>query len=44
MRHSFDQLVGAKNEAWQDFKADFRCGLQIDDKLELGWLFDRNRQ
>jgi hypothetical protein len=34
-----DQLVGAQDEVRRDLEADFLCGYQIDDKLELARLF-----
>ena len=37
----FDHLVGAEHHAGRTFMADRFCKLQIDDQLELGWLFDR---
>jgi hypothetical protein len=37
----FDHLIGAQQQVGGNFMADGFCGLQIDDQLELGWLFDR---
>jgi hypothetical protein len=31
----------AEQQAGRNFMADRFCKLQIDDQLELGWLFDR---
>jgi hypothetical protein len=39
---SFDQLVGAQDEARPDLKPDFLCSFQNDDKLEPARLFNRN--
>ena len=36
----FDHRVGAEHQAGRNFMADRFCKLQIDDQLELGWLFD----
>jgi hypothetical protein len=38
----FDHLVGAQDEVRRDLDADFLRGFQVDDKLELARLFDRN--
>ncbi len=38
---SLDHLVGAEHQAGRNFMADRFCKLQIDDQLELGWLFDQ---
>jgi hypothetical protein len=32
-------LSGAQQQVGGNFMADGFCGLQIDDQLELGWLF-----
>ena len=32
----------AEQQAGRNFMADRFCKLQIDDQLELGWLFDRD--
>jgi hypothetical protein len=37
----FDHLIGTQQQVGGNFMADGFCGLQIDDQLELGWLFDR---
>ena len=41
LAHLFDHLVGAEHQAGRNFMAERFCKLQIDDQLELGWLFDR---
>jgi hypothetical protein len=35
-------LVSAKHEAGRDFVADRLCSLEIDSKLEVGGLFNRD--
>jgi hypothetical protein len=37
----FDHLVGANQECFWDCEPKRLCGLEIDDKLELGRLLDR---
>src|SRR5712691_3866362 len=40
LAHLFDHFVGAGEQHWRYFKAEtFRC-LQVDDKIEFGWLLD----
>jgi hypothetical protein len=36
-----DQLVGAQQERFRDRQTDRFCRGQIDDKIELGRLLDR---
>jgi len=40
-RPSFDHLVGKQQERLGDRKTERLCGLEIDDKLELGWRLNR---
>ena len=40
-RTSFDHLVGAGEQRGWNFDTKRLGGLEIDDRLELGWLFDR---
>jgi hypothetical protein len=37
----FDHLVGAQQERFRDRETDRLGGLEIDDKLEFGWILDR---
>src|SRR5262245_36549550 len=37
---SFDHLVGAQEQAGRDFYSAPPCGLEVDDKLELGRQYD----
>jgi hypothetical protein len=37
----FDHLVGAQQEQFRDRQAKHLCGGQVEDKIELGRLFDR---
>src|SRR6516162_10934973 len=39
---SFDHLVGAQQERLRNGQAECLGGREIDDKLESGWLLDRN--
>jgi hypothetical protein len=36
----FDHLVGQCEQVRRDGDFQRSCGLEIDDKIELGWLFD----
>ena len=36
----FDHLVGGGDQRLRDGQTKRLCGLEIDHKLELGWLFD----
>src|SRR6516225_6201088 len=36
----FDRFIGNGEHAWRDCEAERPDGLQIDDKLKLGWLQD----
>jgi hypothetical protein len=38
---SFDHLVGAGKQRRGDVDTNRPGGLQVDDKLELGWQYDR---
>jgi hypothetical protein len=38
---SLDDLVGAGERRGWDSKAERFCGVEVDRKLELGWLLDR---
>jgi hypothetical protein len=40
----FDQLVGAQQERFRDFQAERPSGGQVDDKIELGRLLDRQNR
>jgi len=39
---SLDDLVGAGEQCRRNLEAKRFCGLEVDDELELGWLFDRH--
>ena len=39
---SLDHLVGKGEELVRHGEAERLCGGQVDDKIELGWLLDRN--
>src|SRR5712672_3636618 len=41
LAHLFDHLVGTSKKRWGNVQAERLCGLEVDDKLELGWLLDR---
>ena len=36
----FDHLVGDREHARRNYKTERLCGLEIDDQLEFGWLYD----
>jgi hypothetical protein len=38
---SFDHLVGGREQRLRHIKAERLGGLEIDDEIELGWLYDR---
>ena len=37
---SFDHLIRQRQQRWRDGEAKRLCGLEVDDELELGRLFD----
>jgi hypothetical protein len=37
----FDHLVGAGQQRGRHIEAERFCSLEIDDKVELSWLHDR---
>src|SRR5436305_7159268 len=41
LAHSFDHLVGAREQVRRNFKTEHPRGLRVDDQLELGGLLDR---
>src|SRR6516162_5943688 len=38
LAHSLNDLVGACEKAWRDREAEFLCGVEVNDHLELRWL------
>lgn len=40
-RRLLDDLIGGHKQALWNFEAERLCGLEVDDKLELGRLHDR---
>ena len=38
---SFDHFIGAGEEVGRDRQVEGSCSLQVDHKLELGWLLHR---
>ncbi len=38
---SFYDLVGEREQGWRHVEAERLSGLEVDHKLELGWLHDR---
>src|SRR6516162_9069142 len=42
LAHSFDYLVGGGEQGRRHGEAQRLGGDEIDDKIELGWLLDRN--
>src|ERR1700747_2418774 len=41
LAHSFDHLVGEREQRRRDVEAEFLGGFQVDRNLEFGWLHDR---
>src|SRR5512145_130739 len=41
LAHSFDHLIGAREQGGRHFETERLGGLQIDNKVELCWLLDR---
>jgi hypothetical protein len=39
--HLFDHLVGGRKQRLWHIKTEGLGGLEIDDEIELGWLYDR---
>src|SRR5690242_15354896 len=39
---SFNHLIGSGEDRGRDCKGERVCGLEVDDKLEFGWLINRD--
>src|SRR5438477_7705077 len=42
LAHSLDHLVGAQQQGFGDREAKRLGGGEVDDKIEFGWLLDRD--